>query len=555
MKERMIRLGLQQFLLTLCILANILAGAQTTSSGETGVSPVRRAGTPAAPNTTVCMRCVRAHMEFLASDALRGRGSGTPDELLAATYVAAQLEQYGVAPAGDHGTYIQQAPVIRQKLSAPPTLWFMTPGDGIPAQRIQWTHGKEMLALSLADTQFEGPLKTIDTDRPDASLKEVAPPSRRLSGWQPALSEVEESRPPFDLQDASATLERISLAQSRHQETSAVAAANQHAIVLIRGTDAGKIRAARLSAEESGAIAVFMPASGDDLLHWEERAKELPKLPLKLAGTSGGPALGEGSRNEFALSDEAMAGLNGIPDGTTFYLETTTAPPEKSSTWNAVGKITGSDPKLRNSAILLSAHLDHLGMGPPVNGDAIYHGADDDASGVTAVLEVARVLARGPKPRRTVVFALFGSEEDGGLGSSWFEAHPPVPLANVAANLEFEMIGRRDPKYPDDSLWLSGWDRTNLGPALAAHGAKLVKDERPEEHFFVRSDNYVFAKKGVVAQTASSFGLHADYHQPSDDLAHIDFQHMRVVIASLIESVEWLVNSEFRPRWVDGGRP
>jgi Zn-dependent M28 family amino/carboxypeptidase len=154
-----------------------------------------------------------------------------------------------------------------------------------------------------------------------------------------------------------------------------------------------------------------------------------------------------------------------------------------------------------------------------------------------------------------VVFALFGSEEVGGLGSSWFGAHPPVPLAEIAANVEFEMIGRRDPKYPDDSMWLSGWDRTNLGPALAAHGAKLVKDERPEEHFFMRSDNYVLAKKGVVAQTASSFGLHADYHQPSDDLAHIDFQHMRMAIASLIGSIEWLVNSDFRPRWVDGGKP
>ena len=551
MKERTIRLGLQHFLLAFCLLADVAVLAQAAASPTT-TAPSVRAGNVAEQASGgsargVCVPCIRAHMEFLASDALRGRGSGTPDELLAATYVAAQLEQYGVAPAGDHGTYIQQAPVIRQKLSAPPTLWFMTPGDGIPAQRIQWTHGKEMLALSLADTQFEGPLKTIDTDRGDASLQEVAPPSRRLSGGRP--------RPPFGRQDASATRERISFAQSRHQKTTAVAAANQHAIVLIRGTDAGKIRAARLSAEESGAIAVFVPARGDDLLHWEERAKELPKLPLRLAGTSGGPALGEGSRNEFALSNEAMASLNGIPDGTTFYLETTSAPPEKSSSWNAVGKITGSDPRLRKSVILLSAHLDHLGMGPPVNGDAIYHGADDDASGVTAVLEVARVLARGPKPRRTVVFALFGSEEDGGLGSSWFEAHPPVPLANIAANLEFEMIGRRDPKYPDDSLWLSGWDRTNLGPALAAHGAKLVKDERPEEHFFVRSDNYVFAKKGVVAQTASSFGLHADYHQPSDDLAHIDFQHMRVVIASLIESVEWLVNSEFRPRWVDGGRP
>jgi aminopeptidase YwaD len=458
-------------------------------------------------------------MDFLASDALRGRGSGTPDELIAATYVAAQLEQYGVAPAGDHGSYIQQAPVLRQTLSAPPVVWLMTPGNGIPSQRLKWTHGKEMLVLSLSDTEFQGPLKIIDTDRGGASL------------------------------------EQISLSESKKQDTPEMPAANRGAVVLIRGKDPRKVRAAELSAEESGAIAVFVPASGDDLLHWEKRAKELPKLPLKLEGTSGGPALGEGSHNEFALSDDAMASLRGIPEGTTFHLETTAGPPEKSSTWNAVGKIEGSDPKLRRSVILLSAHLDHLGIGPPVNGDAIYNGADDDASGTTAVLELARVLARGPKPKRTVVFALFGSEEDGGLGSSWFETHPPVPLADIAANLEIEMIGRRDPKYPDDSLWLSGWERTNLGPELAAHGANLVKDERPEEHFFMRSDNYVLVKKGVVAQTASSFGLHADYHQPSDDLAHIDFRHMQVAIASLIGAIEWLVNSDFRPVWKEGARP
>jgi hypothetical protein len=525
MKERTIRPGLQHFLLAFCLLADVAVSAQTAASPTKTAPSVRAADVAeqasgrSAPLPSVCARCIRAHMEFLASDALRGRGSGTLDELLAATYVAAQLEQYGVAPAGDHGTYIQQVPVIRPKLSTPPTLWFMTPGDGIPAQRIQWTHGKEMLVLSLSGSEFKGRLKSIDTDREGASL------------------------------------EQTSFSEIRKQDAPDTTAVTRGAVVLIRGKDPRKVRAAALAAEESGAIAVLVPASGEHLLHWDERAKELPKLPLKLEGVSGGPALGEGSRNEFALDEEAMASLRGIPDGTTFYLETTTAPPEKSSTWNAVGTITGSDSKLRKSVILLSAHLDHLGIGPPVNGDAIYNGADDDASGTTTVLELARLLARGPKPRRTVVFALFGSEEDGGLGSSWFEAHPPVPLANIAANLEFEMIGRRDPKYPDDSLWLSGWDRTNLGPALAAHGAKLVKDERPEEHFFMRSDNYVFAKKGVVAQTASSFGLHADYHQPSDDVTHIDFQHMRVVIASLIESVEWLVNSEFRPQWKDGGKP
>jgi len=230
-------------------------------------------------------------------------------------------------------------------------------------------------------------------------------------------------------------------------------------------------------------------------------------------------------------------------------------PPEKSSTWNAVGILRGRDPLQSKQAILLSAHLDHLGIGKPVNGDSIYNGADDDASGTTAVLELARVLGQGPKPRRTVIFALFGSEETGGLGSSYFREHPPVPLTDIAANVEFEMIGRPDPKVEDDTLWLTGWERSNLGPELALHGAKLVEDPHPGENFFQRSDNYVLAKKGVVAQTVSSYGLHNDYHQPSDDLSHIDFKHMTVAIGSLIVPVEWLANSNFRPEWKAGGKP
>ena len=130
-----------------------------------------------------------------------------------------------------------------------------------------------------------------------------------------------------------------------------------------------------------------------------------------------------------------------------------------------------------------------------------------------------------------------------------------MPLKEIAANLEFEMVGRPDPKTPHDALWLTGWERSNLGPALAAHGANLVADPHPEQGFFRRSDNYVLAKKGVLAQTVSSFGLHNDYHQPSDDLAHIDFAHMTAWIRSMIQPLEWLVNSDFRPRWKPGGRP
>ena len=100
-----------------------------------------------------------------------------------------------------------------------------------------------------------------------------------------------------------------------------------------------------------------------------------------------------------------------------------------------------------------------------------------------------------------------------------------------------------------------GMGAVNLGPALAAHGAHLVTDPHPEQNFFARSDNFGLAKKGVVAHTISSFGLHSDYHEPSDDLVHIDFKHLNAAIGALLAPMEWLVNSAFKPEWSEGGQP
>lgn len=239
--------------------------------------------------------------------------------------------------------------------------------------------------------------------------------------------------------------------------------------------------------------------------------------------------------------------------GTRVEVGEATETAEAGATWNAVGVLRGSEPS--GEAIILSAHLDHLGVGRPVNGDAIYNGADDDASGCVAVLELARALSTGPKPRRTIYFVCFGSEEKGGFGANYFIEHSPVPLERIAANLEFEMIGRADEKVPKDTLWLTGYDRSNLGQELARQGARLVADPHPEQNFFQRSDNYTLALRGVVAHTVSSFGLHADYHRPSDDVSKIDFQQMTRSISSLIGPVRWLASSTFRPEWKPGRSP
>ncbi len=276
-------------------------------------------------------------------------------------------------------------------------------------------------------------------------------------------------------------------------------------------------------------------ATADELAAAKYIASQLKLLKIEPAGDDG----------SYLQSVKFMRRQRGAPG----------APPVEATTTNVLGILRGTDPKLAKEIILLTAHLDHLGVGREVNGDGIYNGADDDASGVTAVLELAEALAAGPKPKRTVVFALFGSEEIGGYGARYFLEHPPVPVESLVANLEFEMIGRPDAAVAPHTLWLTGYERSNLGPELAAHGARLVADPHPEQNFFRRSDNYALATKGVIAHTVSSYGLHSDYHRPSDDLAHLDFAHMTEAIQSMVEPVRWLVNTDFKPKWNENGKP
>jgi Zn-dependent M28 family amino/carboxypeptidase len=276
-------------------------------------------------------------------------------------------------------------------------------------------------------------------------------------------------------------------------------------------------------------------ATADELAAAKYIATQLKLLRIKPAGDAGG----------YLQTVKFQRTSRRTPDAAAVEATTT----------NVLGIIRGRDPRLAKETVLLSAHLDHLGIGREVNGDSLYNGADDDASGVTAVLELAAALARGPRPRRTIVFALFGSEEIGGYGARYFQEHPPVPVESFVANLEFEMIGRPDAAVAAHTLWLTGYERSNLGAELAAHGARLVADPHPEQNFFRRSDNYVLAQKGIVAHTVSSYGLHTDYHRPSDDLAHIDFAHMTDAIASMVGPVRWLVNTNFKPAWNKDGKP
>ncbi len=232
---------------------------------------------------------------------------------------------------------------------------------------------------------------------------------------------------------------------------------------------------------------------------------------------------------------------------------------------NVVGVVRGSDPALRGEYVLLTAHLDHLGIGEPVSGDRIYNGAMDNASGVATLLETAEALREsGERPKRSVIFLAVTGEESGLLGSEFFAAHPTVPPGSIVADVNIDMFL---PIFPLRVLTVEGLDESDLGPRLAAiaksAGVGVQPDPYPERNYFIRSDQYSFIRRGVpsidfdVGTTPGSPEAAAEekwirehYHAPSDDTSQpIDFTcaaaYNRIVRALAIE----IANEPSRPRW------
>jgi aminopeptidase YwaD len=446
------------------------------------------AETPVAPPP---LPSVQADLEFLASDALRGRGSATDDELVAATYVAARMRALGVPPAGDAGGYLQ-AIQVRQPAVTAATLSLPA---GKNAQPVSFSHGKDVLFLAGSEIPAEGPLVRVDKGQE---------------------STVPKGAVAFVTPDAFA-----------------------------RGV-AGRLRRA-------GAVAVLLADAPARAELWSDRAGEPLSLPPRREGTPARPG------HVLLLSAEATRSVESLPAGARVRVEVTTREGAPRRTWNALGRIPAqSRGNERNApeSIVLSAHLDHLGAKVPAEAgaDAIYNGADDDASGVAAVLALAETLVARPG-RREVLLAFFGSEELGGIGSEHFVEFPPAPRDLIVAALQFEMIGRPDPMLGAGRLWFTGYDRSDLGPELARQGAPLVADPRPDQGFYERSDNYRLAQAGVVAHTVSSFGLHDDYHQPDDEVERIDFEHMRAAVRAMVPAVRFLVDGTFKPRFAPGRQP
>ena len=225
----------------------------------------------------------------------------------------------------------------------------------------------------------------------------------------------------------------------------------------------------------------------------------------------------------------------------------------KSKMRNVIGILKGSDPELSKQAILISAHLDHLGTRQSGGADPIFNGADDNATGVTAVLTLADAFAKlKTRPKRTIIFMTFWGEERGLLGSKYWSEKPTWPLEQVTCMINIEMIGRPE-AGARNKAWGTGWDQSDLGSLLAV-GAKRVGTlvfEHPQfsgRMLYSASDNWPLVQKGVIAHSFSAGSLHSDYHQPSDEFKKLETEHMTAVIKGLFAGALPIANGQMTPK-------
>lgn len=237
----------------------------------------------------------------------------------------------------------------------------------------------------------------------------------------------------------------------------------------------------------------------------------------------------------------------------------------KTDSRNIAGIYEGSDPKLKSEYVVMTAHLDHLGIGQPINGDAIYNGAMDDASGVASMLDIVNMLhEQKPKLERSVLFVAVTGEESGQLGSSYYSMHPTVNAASIVADINIDMFL---PLHPLKYLEVQGVQESTLGNDIravaSANGIEVQTDREPERNRFIRSDQYSFIRRGVPA-LAFKFGyvpgspeekLHKDwlknrYHAPSDDLNQpVDKAAARMFDVVILQLIERVANETERPQW------
>jgi hypothetical protein len=323
-----------------------------------------------------------------------------------------------------------------------------------------------------------------------------------------------------------------SLVQSRARAV--VLISNRDSVEFARGIAAGGRPSVRLAMRDD--------LSGEAGLPVVEVHDRAAAGPLKAAGIDL-PAV----RHSATPVVRPLDGLTVMVEGKEVVEETMSAP-------NTVGILEGTDPVLKHEYIVFSAHMDHVGVNPPKPGttDSIWNGADDDASGTTGVMELAEAFAQpGARPRRSLIFLTVSGEEKGLWGSRWFSEHPVVPIGQIVADLNMDMIGRNW----KDTIVVIGKEHSDLGATLnrvnAAHpelGMTAIDDIWPEENFYFRSDHYNFARKGVPILFFFN-GVHEDYHGPGDEPAKIDAEKEARIVKLVYYLGQDVGNAADRPQW------
>jgi Zn-dependent M28 family amino/carboxypeptidase len=484
------------------------------------------------------------HVRFLADDRLEGRDTGSEGYRQAAEYVAGQLAALGVKPgAGD--SYLQEVELVSRRLVEERTRLALVRGG----QEVPLEIGREAIVSS----------RVGEPSVVDAPLVFVG--------------------------------HGLSIPEAGHDDFSGVDVKGKVAVILSGGpsTISGALRAHYGSSAErakalrkAGAIATLtIPNPRYVEVPWSRTAASRKQASMQFADASlnedAGLKLGVAYNPEYAQqlfegqpytfkelvaladADKPLPKFE-LPVRLKAQVDFVTAPVKSA---NVVGVLPGSDPALAKEYVVLSAHLDHVGVGEPVNGDGIYNGAMDNATGVAAVLEVARAL-QAAKPKRSVVFTLVTGEEKGLLGSRYFAVRPTVPPGSMVANLNLDMFL---PLVPFERVMALGQEESSLGASLqqvaAAHGVKVMPDPEPNRMGFVRSDQYSFIREGVPA-LAFKFGYEKGskeealfkkwrsdhYHAPSDDLGQpLDREGAARFVRLLADLARTVADAPGRPTW------
>lgn len=455
---------------------------------------------------------MRANLSFLASDALEGRATPSPGLEVAAEFIASRYRLMGLEPIPGTSSYFQVANWRYRQVPVERATGSMTLGDRkviIDPVNLSVSGLRGVQAADL-------PVFKATVDSTD-KLKSMA--DGALSGSAVLLETVA-----FD------KLRRMS--GSDRSELLRKYSALYHALDRLK--PAALIGIRPQSRRGAGAVAHLIDPKAEN-----EQPEPRSNVHFHIHSpgvTSIFEALSEGAT-------EARISLS-IPDA----IEQPTA------LKNVVGILPGSDPALKDSYVIVTAHYDHVGRGGELDGDSIYNGANDDGSGTVSLLEVANAMTAA-RPKRTLVFiALFG-EEKGLLGSYYYTRHPIFPLENTVADLNLEHMGRTDDNEgPEVARFsMTGFDysdmRATFESAGKATGVDFHKREKQSDAFFNRSDNAAFAEAGIPAHTFTVAYEFPDYHGLGDHWDKIDYDNMAKVSRALALGVSEIANRPSPPAW------